>query len=134
MIPAFLSQRIRQMKLDRIKYRLSLGDYWQGAEWLFIQQNEKQMNYATPYAAFKDTIARYNQGKPKSEQLPDIPFHGLRHTSATLMIAMKQDVPTVSSRLGHAQTSTTMNIYAHALETADKQAADALETILTKEA
>ncbi len=133
-IPPFLTQRLRALRADRIKYRLSLGDYWQGAEWVFIQDNGKQMSYSTPYSAFQDTINRYNAGKPAADQLPPIPFHGLRHTSATLLIASKQDVRTVSSRLGHAQASTTMNIYAHALQETDRKAATALEDMLVKHA
>lgn len=77
-------------------------------------------------------LKRYNAAH--EDQLPVIPFHGLRHTSATLLIAAKQDVRSVSSRLGHAQTSTTMNIYAHALQEADQRAANALETMLAKRA
>jgi len=61
-------------------------------------------------------------------------FHGLRHTSATLLIASKQDVRTVSSRLGHAQASTTMNIYSHQLKESDRKAANALEEMLIKKA
>ena len=133
-IPHFLTQRIKAMKVERLKYRLSVGDYWQGAEWLFIQDNGKQMSYSTPYSAFQDTIVRYNADKTAAEQLPAIPFHGLRHTSATLLIASKQDVRTVSSRLGHAQASTTMNIYAHALKETDRKAVNALENILIKHA
>lgn len=133
-IPHFLALRIKAMKVERLKYRLSLGDYWQGAEWLFIQDNGKQMSYSTPYSAFRDTIARYNKGRPVADQLPLIPFHGLRHTSATLLIASKQDVRTVSSRLGHAQASTTMNIYAHALQETDRKASNALENMLVKHA
>lgn len=133
-IPHFLTQRIKTLKVDRLKYRLSLGDYWQGAEWLFIQDNGKQMSYSTPYSAFQDIIARYNVGKKADKRLPAIPFHGLRHTSATLLIASKQDVRTVSSRLGHAQASTTMNIYAHALQETDRKAVNALENMLVKHA
>ena len=88
------------------------------------------MNYSTPYQALQDAISRFNKDKPLEQQLPHIPFHGLRHTSATLLIASKQDVKTVSRRLGHAQTSTTMNIYAHALQESDRNAADALTTML----
>ena len=118
----FLTQRIKALRHERLKYRLSIGDYWQGADWLFIQENGKQMSYSTPYSAFQDTIARYNADKKADKQLPAIPFHGLRHTSATLLIASKQDVRTVSSRLGHAQASTTMNIYAnHMTETFKQQ-------------
>ena len=133
-IPHFLTQKIKAMRRQRLEYRLSLGDYWKGAEWLFIQENGKQMSYYTPNAAFTKTVSRYNEGKPVEAQLPAIPFHGLRHTSATLLIASKQDVRTVSARLGHAQASTTMNIYAHALQETDRKAARALENMLVKHA
>ena len=134
-IPHFLTQRIKQMKTERTRYRLSLGDYWRGGEnWLFIQDNGLQMNYSTPYQALHDTLTRYNAGKKPEDQLPMIPLHGLRHTSATLLIASHQDIRTVSSRLGHAQASTIMNIYAHALQETDRKAADALENMLVKQA
>lgn len=121
-------------KKSQLAYRLSVGDYWQGENWIFTQTNGRQMNYSTPYAAFQDIIKRYNEGKKPADQLPVIPFHGLRHTSATLLIASKQDVRTVSSRLGHAQASTTMNIYAHALQETDRKAVNALENMLVKQA
>ena len=38
---------------------------------------------------------------------------------------------TVSRRLGHSQTSTTSNIYSHAIESADARAAETLENILS---
>ena len=133
-IPHFLTQRLRVLRVARNKHRMSLGEYWKNENWVFIQENGKQMSYSTPYSAFHDTIVRYNTGRPVADQLPLIPFHGLRHTSATLLIASKQDVRTVSSRLGHAQASTTMNIYAHALQETDRKAASALENILLKHA
>jgi len=134
-IPHFLTKRLRELRTARLRYRLSLGDYWKGAEWIFIQDNGKQMSYSTPYAALQDILLRYNEGKAEAQQLPQIPFHGLRHTSATLLIAGNQmDVRTVSSRLGHAQASTTMNIYAHALKEKDRKAVVTLEQMLAKEA
>ena len=66
------------------------------------------------------------------EKLPEIPLHGLRHTSATLLISQNVDVRTVSGRLGHAQTSTTMDIYSHALKKMDEKAADVLDSLLVK--
>ena len=68
---------------------------------------------------------------PDEIELPLIPLHGLRHTAATLLIANGVDVRTVSGRLGHANTSTTLNIYSHALEEFDRKAADVLEQVLT---
>ena len=70
----------------------------------------------------------------KNDYLLDkVTFHGLRHTSAILLIGQKVDIATVSKRLGHADISTTLNIYTHALKELDRTAADKLETMLTKD-
>lgn len=61
--------------------------------------------------------------------LDTVNFHGLRHTNATLLIGLGADVTTVSGRLGHKETSTTMNIYSHFLQKADRSAADKLENL-----
>lgn len=91
------------------------------------------MNYSTPYQALQDVLHRYNADKSLEDQLPVIPFHGLRHTAATLLIAAGVDVKTISARLGHALTSTTMNIYVHALQESDEKAADAISNLLGKQ-
>lgn len=51
-----------------------------------------------------------------------IRFHGLRHSFATNMIRSGIDIPTVSALLGHTDTSTTLNYYAHACLDSKKQA------------
>ena len=60
--------------------------------------------------------------------LPNI--HGLRHTSATLLLAAGAPIKNVSSRLGHTDIRTTGNIYAQALQSADKEIANTMEEIL----
>jgi len=56
------------------------------------------------------------------------------HTNALLLIASGANLRTVAARLGHAQTSTTANIYSHAIKTTDAIASDALERVLLKKA
>ena len=51
----------------------------------------------------------------KAADLPGINFHALRHTFATRALEAGMDVKVLSSILGHAQASTTLNLYAHAL-------------------
>ena len=53
---------------------------------------------------------------------------------AALLIANNQDIRSVPARLGHAETSTTLNIYTHFLESTDKKSADILENVLVKHA
>jgi integrase len=45
--------------------------------------------------------------------IPYLKFHGLRHTFATRCIESKCDYKTVSVLLGHANISTTLNLYVH---------------------
>jgi integrase len=43
------------------------------------------------------------------------------------------NIRALSARLGHSNTSTTLNIYSHALRSADKVAAEKIEEIMFKE-
>jgi integrase len=57
-------------------------------------------------------------------------FHDLRHFSATQLIGAGTDVRTVAGRLGHADPSTTLRVYTHALADRDKAAAQVLGELL----
>lgn len=61
-------------------------------------------------------------------------LHSFRDTVATQTITNGVDIKTVSSFLGHSQTSTTANIYAHIIEEADQRNADILSDIFLKKA
>ncbi len=135
-LPQSVMKVLRQHKTQQAEMILKLGDYYTNNNLLFTQDNGKMMHYHTPYHTFKKLIKYYNENvaSSESELLPDIPLHGLRHTSATLLISEHVDVRTVSARLGHSQTSTTMNIYAHALKENDKIASDKLDNLLKQNA
>ncbi len=131
-LPESVMQLIAVYKEEWEKTKTKLGDKWVGSDHVFIQWNGKQMHLTTPTKVFKDVIDRYNEVVKPEEPLPNISLHGLRHTHATLLISANTDIKTVSSRLGHANTSTTLNIYAHSLRKADKNAANAFDDIINK--
>lgn len=140
-IPDIIITMLREWRADQMKEALRLGTAWTGKRktaeynenYIFIQWDGSQMYPSSPYLAFQKILKRYNAALPDGEEpLPLIPLHGLRHTSATLLISEHVDVRTVSGRLGHAQTSTTMNIYAHSLKKKDAEAADTLQNLLIK--
>ena len=56
-------------------------------------------------------------------------FHTLRHTHATMLIAEGADMRTVQERLGHANVSTTLSLYAHVVPGRDQAAAAAFEDL-----
>lgn len=133
-IPAAVCAIAKRWKAEQNLQRLSLGTQWVGDGYVFTQWNGAPMGTETPYQAFKRLIRYYNAHRAEgAPELPSIPLHGLRHTAATLLIARGVDVKTVSSRLGHADISTTLNVYSHALEELDRTATSALEGALLGE-
>lgn len=62
----------------------------------------------------------------------NIRFHDLRHTNATLLIQQQVDFKTLQKRLGHADFSTTMNIYAHVTEDMQRDATDKISSLIHK--
>lgn len=124
---------------------LTVGSKWEGYRGkefdknnVFIQTNinyGKIMNLSTPYRKFVTFINYYNQTVEKEEdKLPLISLHGLRHTCATLNIALGTDIKTVQAILGHANVQTTLNIYTHALEEKKRESVNTLEVLLNKQA
>lgn len=77
-----------------------------------------------------ETVTAWFTNFIKKQNLDNITLHSLRHTNLTLLIAAGVPLRTVAQRGGHAQTSTTNNIYAHALQSVDELAAEKLGEML----
>jgi len=118
-----LCQILAQYKLWQCEQRLRLGDRWEQSDRLFTAWNGAPM--------YPDTITDWFRKFVRKNDFPPVTLHSLRHTNATIMIAEGTDVCTVSRRLGHAQTSTTLNIYAHALQSKDAEVAKKLDNVLS---
>jgi integrase len=62
--------------------------------------------------------------------IPELKFHGLRHSFATRCIESKCDYKTVSVILGHSNISTTLNLYVHPNLEQKKKCIDQMSRIL----
>jgi integrase len=67
----------------------------------------------------------------RGRDLPRSQLHTLRHFSASVLIAAGRDVRMVAGRLGHADASTTLRVYAHMVEERDREAADFLGQLMS---
>jgi integrase len=65
-------------------------------------------------------------------ELPRVPFHALRHSHASVLIAGAMDIGAVSRRLGHSNPATTLRIYTHAFSSSDVAAAAVVDRAFTK--
>ena len=67
----------------------------------------------------------------KSACLPNIRFHDLLHTAASLMLNNGIPLIIVSRRLGHAQPSITLDVYGHLIPDEQQEAALLIDELLT---
>lgn len=116
-----------ELRASQAENKLKCGSLWQYSPGLLLKEDGGHASPDELDTWFKAFCRR--NGFPES-----IHIHSLRHTNATLQIAAHQDVRSVSARLGHSQTSTTLNIYAHAIQSADAKAADILGELLPLDA
>ncbi|GEC89538.1 site-specific integrase [Brevibacillus brevis] len=123
-LPDALTEQLKEYYLHARKMRLQMGDKWNGGNHFFVFCNPdgKPFHPSTPYLHFRRFL--------KNNGLRYIRFHALRHTSASLLISQGVHAKIISERLGHASITTTMNIYGHALQTADKEAANKFNNII----
>lgn len=121
MLPPYMLTMLKQFRVEQAQHQLLLGDCWHGDNWIFTQADGKPMYPTTPTQWLSKFLKRNGLEHKK--------FHALRHTLATLLLSNGTNIKNVASRLGHAQLKTT-NRYVHAVEQAEKEAANTFETLL----
>lgn len=122
-MPANVMSLLRQYRTEQLQDKIKLGELWKNSERLFTTWDGRPGYTFWPGSWFKRFLKR--------KGLDHVSFHSLRHLSATLLIKEGVPLKNVSKRLGHAAIGTTGNIYAHALESVDKSAANKMDKLLT---
>lgn len=125
-LPPETMDLLRQYKAWQNGERLRLGEYFQYQDFVFSQDNGKPMH--------PDSVTDWLKKFSQRHGLPHINPHAFRHTMASMLYFNGVDSVSISRRLGHAQVSTTANIYAHVMEEADQRSADILSDIFLKKA
>ncbi len=101
----------------------SVGDDWQDNDLVFPSTIGTPYNRSNLRKRFKLILDEAG--------LPEIRFHDLRHTAATLMLNHGIPVIVVSRRLGHARPSITLDIYGHLIPDKQKEVALLMNQLLT---
>lgn len=68
----------------------------------------------------------------KRAGVPQIRFHDLRHSFATLSLEQGMDIKTISHMLGHTDAGFTMNTYMHVTNNMQQTVADAMGNLITE--
>ena len=122
-LPLMVMNLIAQLQEEQTAQAEKLANKWEGSDRLFTTATGGPMHTYTPTKWFNSFL--------KENGLPPLPFHGLRHTSASYLIAAGQDVVTVAKRLGHSNSNITLSTYAHAFKKRDEEAAEKMAGLYT---
>lgn len=118
-ISPYIMGILKELKDEQDEEALRLGDKWVESDRLFVKWNGEPMNNQTPYGWLKEFCEKN-----------DMPFYGIhsfRHFAASALISSGLDVVTVSGALGHCNSGTTLNVYAHMFQTAQARVAQAMD-------
>ena len=111
---------MREWKREQARYLLAQGYPREG--YCFTRENGKVLNPQAPTSY----LARFG----KKYGIQNLHPHALRHTMATISIANGADIVSVSEKLGHSETSVTLDVYSHVNKKAQKRANQILSQAL----
>ena len=125
-LPVQTMELLKRWKAVQAAERLKLGGYYQDHDLLFTKADGTPMH--------PDSVTDWLVKFSERHGLPHCNPHAFRHTMASMLYFNGVDSVSISKRLGHAQVSTTANIYAHVIEAADQKNADILADVFLKKA
>jgi integrase len=100
------------------------GDLWRENGLIFASESGEPLSR-------QHVTARRFKPLLKRTSLPEIRFHDLRHTCATLLLSKNVNPKVVSEMLGHASIAITLDTYSHVLPTMQESTAKAMEDALS---
>ncbi|MEG0471309.1 MAG: tyrosine-type recombinase/integrase [Solibacillus sp.] len=100
----------------------------------FIDENGEKVDMlfanpdGKPYRP--DAITRFwGRFMHRNEDLRNVNFHGLRHSSASYLLSQGVNIKVIQIRLGHKDIKTTLNMYSHVTQEDDSAATQAFDKL-----
>lgn len=117
-LPNIVIDVIAQHRVRQDAAKAHLGTKWQDSGYVFCNSKGKFLGESQLHIMYKRLLKR--------AMLPNIRFHDLRHSAATIMISMGINPKVVQEILGHSTISMTMDTYAHVLPSMQQDAMEKL--------
>lgn len=80
---------------------------------MFPQADGRPQSRKFVWRAFDGAIKNANHGKREDEKLRRLTIHSLRHSFASIHLMYGTPITEVSAMLGHADVTTTLQVYSH---------------------
>ena len=113
----------RQQRKKQEDTKREAGSAWNNKyNLVFTNAIGDVLSYRTVYDCFKRIVKQMGR--------PDMTFHDLRHTYATISIANGDDIKTVQENLGHATAAFTLDFYGHVTDSMRKHSTERMENFI----
>lgn len=112
---------LEKHRTRQLKARME-AEIWKEKDLVFCDGEGDYMNFATLYRAFYKVLAQ--------AELPPMRIHDLRHSAATLLLALKVSIKVIQAILGHSSLMMTLGLYGHLLPGATDQEMDIFQRAL----
>jgi integrase len=113
-LPQFVVEELELHNRYQKQAQEKAGSAWEERGLVFPNNYGRHFNRSSLQTLFKKVI--------RAAGLPDIRFHDLRHSAATILLSMGVPAKVVQEILGHSHISITLGIYAHVLPGMHKEA------------
>lgn len=114
---------LRRERAEQAKNRLKYGSAYNNEHNLvFTNEIGGHLSPVTVYGCFKRHVVAIG--------CPEVRFHDLRHSFATISIQNGDDIKTVSENLGHATVAFTLDVYGHVTEKMKRDSADRMQKFI----
>jgi integrase len=120
-LPAFVLDMLKQHKAHQLEARLKAGPAWQDQGLVFCNDVG---GFLRP-----NGVGKQFQRLVKAAGLPHMRFHDLRHSAATILLAMRVNPKVIQELLGHSQIRITLDIYSHALPDMQEEAMQKMDDL-----
>lgn len=107
MLPQFVLDALKKHRAQQDEIRLQAGPTWQEHNLVFTTDTGGFVEGTHLNRRFKQLL--------KEAGLPDMRFHDLRHSAATILLGKGVHPKLVQELLGHSQMSITRDRYSHVL-------------------
>ena len=124
---------LREIDIDKATVSL-LKQYKKRQQVQSWQLGRSESIVFTPFTtkyAYACLLRKRLQSHFKAAGVPDISFHGFRHTHATIMLYAGIEAKDLQYRLGHSNISMTLNTYVHATKEGAKKAVSIFEAAIS---
>jgi integrase len=124
-LPSFLVDLLKEHRKKLLERQLKLGKAWENRDLVFPDLHGGYFNPGYLVRLFTKLL--------REAGVPHMHFHDLRHSAATILLAMGVNIKVIQELLGHSDIAITLRVYGHLLPSMQAEVVEKWEGVFGRE-